>query len=278
MAEHIIDTAVPPYRSGIAWGPVLGGAVVAVALTALLAAIGSGFGLASLSAYGGNPSATSFTVIAAIWLLVMQWVSSFFGGYLAGRLRPGWGGVHGDEVMFRDTACGLVAWATATLLIVAIVGSGATSLIGGAGRAAAGAMGSAASGAAQSASGAANTYLTDSLFRGGTPSAQETPAESKAEAGRILATAAVGDISQADHDYLAQMVAARTNMAPADAAKRVDAVIATEKQAVEKTKQAAEAARKAASSFALFTGFARLVGAFIACVAGAIGGRQRDAF
>lgn len=283
MSERIIDTTVvvPPYRTGIAWGPVLGGAVVAVAVTVLLGAIGSGWGLASLSVYGDNPSATTFTVIAAIWLLIMHWVASFFGGYLAGRLRAGWGGVHGDEVMFRDTAAGFVAWAAATLFIIGLVGSGAGSALSGLGHAASAIAGSAAGGAAHAAQaemGSDGSYMVDTLFRSTAPDGKETPAEARAEAGRILATGAVGEISKPDHDYLVQMVAARTGMEPAEATKRVDAVIATEQEAVAKAKQAADAARKAAGRLALFTGFSMLVGAFIACVAGAVGGRQRDAY
>ena len=121
-------------------------------------------------------------------------------------------------------------------------------------------------------------YLIDSLFRRTTPSPQDATTDAKAEAGRILGAAATGDISQPDHDYLVQMVAARAGVSPADAGKRVDDVIGQEKQAIEKAKQAANAARKAASSLALYTGFSMLVGAFIACVAGALGGRQRDAY
>jgi len=39
---------------------------------------------------------------------------------------------------------------------------------------------------------------------------------------------------------------------------------------------AADDARKAAASFALYTGLSMLVGAFIAAVAGKIGGHHRD--
>jgi hypothetical protein len=279
MSATMIEPITTHARPGISWGPVLGGAVVATAVTALLVALGSGLGFASVSpTSGSNPSASTFTMLAAVWLLVVQWVSSFFGGYLAGRLRPASGGIHGDEVTFRDTACGFVAWAVASLFIVAMVSSGASSLIGGAGRAATAVISSAAGGAAGSSSGDPSGYLLDTLFRPTTPSPQESSAESKAEAGRILATAATGDISQPDHDYLVQMVAARTGLSSADAGKRVDDVIGKEKAAVEKARQAADVARKAASSLALYTGFSMLVGAFIACVAGAIGGRQRDAY
>jgi hypothetical protein len=282
MSATMIDPVTNHPRPGISWGPVLGGAVVATAVTVLLVVLGSGLGFASVSpTSGSNPSATTFTVLAAIWLVVVQWVSSFFGGYLAGRLRPASGGLHGDEIMFRDTACGFVAWAVASLFIVAMVSSGASSLIGGAGRAATAVVSSAVGGAAQSAGsspGDPSGYLLDTLFRPTTPSSQESSTDSKAEAGRILATAATGDISQPDHDYLVQLVSARTGLSPADSTKRIDDVIGKEKQAIEKAKQAADTARKAASSLALYTGFSMLVGAFIACVAGAIGGRQRDAY
>ena len=274
---------IPAIRPGISWAPVLGGAVVATAVTVLLVAIGSGFGLASVSpTSGSNPSAIAFSALAAVWLLIVQWASSFFAGYLAGRLRPSWGGaVHRDEVLFRDTASGLAAWAVASLIIVFAVSSGASGLVGGVGRFAASAASSAAGAAGQSAgasSGDPSGYLLDSLFRPTTPSSQESSAETKAEAGRILATAATGPISQPDHDYLAQLVAARSGISPADAGKRVDGVIAQEQQAIDKAKQVADAARKAASSLALYTGFSMLVGAFIACAAGAVGGHKRDAY
>jgi hypothetical protein len=40
--------------------------------------------------------------------------------------------------------------------------------------------------------------------------------------------------------------------------------------------EAAEQARKAAAAFSVFTALSLLVGAFIGCVAGAIGGYHRD--
>jgi hypothetical protein len=282
MSATLIEPVATHPRPGISWGPVLGGAVVATAVTVLLIVLGSGFGFAAVSPVSdSNPSAATFTVYAAIWLLLVQWISSFFGGYLAGRLRPASGGIPGDEIMFRDTACGFVTWAVASLFIVTMIGSGASSLIGGAGRAATAIVSSTAGGAAQSAGSSAGDpsgYLLDMLFRPTSPATAENAADTKAEAGRILATGATGDISQPDHDYLAQMVAARTGLSSADAGKRVDEVIGKEKQVVEKAKQAADTARKAASSLALYTGFSMLVGAFIACIAGAIGGRQRDAY
>jgi hypothetical protein len=75
-----------------------------------------------------NPSPTIFGTVAAIWLVVTQWLSSAFGGYLTGRLRTKWVGIRTEEVLFRDTAHGLLAWALASLLMAALVtlGSAAT--------------------------------------------------------------------------------------------------------------------------------------------------------
>ena len=168
---------------------------------------------------GGNPSAVTFTALAAVWLIIVQWVSSFFGGYLAGRLRPGWAGVHRDEVMFRDTASGFVAWAVASIFVVGVVASGTSSLLGGAGRAAAAVASSAAGGLAQSAGTAPNPsgYLLDVLFRPSQPSSQANSTDAKAEAARILAVSVTSGVSKVDHDYLAQLVAARTGLSPGDA-------------------------------------------------------------
>jgi hypothetical protein len=121
-------------------------------------------------------------------------------------------------------------------------------------------------------------YALDKLFRPSRDAAQTGSPQAKAEAGRILATAATGPLSQADHDYLVQLVEAQTGLAPADASARVDQAISDENQMVAKAKRFANAARKAAASFAAYTFFAMLIGAFIASVAGAIGGRQRDTF
>ncbi len=187
MSVTTAETAYIPARAGLSWGAIFGGAAVATAVTIMLLALGSGLGLASVSPIrGGNPSAVTFTALAAVWLIVVQWVSSFFGGYLAGRLRPGWAGVHRDEVMFRDTASGFVAWAVASIFVVAVVASGTSSLLGGAGRAAAAVASSAAGGLAQSAGTAPRDpsgYLLDVLFRPSQPSSQANSTRRKGGGG-----------------------------------------------------------------------------------------------
>ena len=77
----------------------------------------------------------------------MQLAASAMGGYLAGRLRTKWTGVHTDEVYFRDTAHGLLAWAVATLGTAALLTSVIGSIIGGGIQAGASVVGSATSAA-----------------------------------------------------------------------------------------------------------------------------------
>jgi hypothetical protein len=87
--------------SGVAWPAIIGGAFAAVALSLILLALGSGLGLASVSPWSNaGVSATTFTVMTAVWLIVVQWLASGLGGYLTGRLRTKWVGLHTHEVFF----------------------------------------------------------------------------------------------------------------------------------------------------------------------------------
>ena len=115
--------------SGIHWGAIFGGAVAAAAVSLILIPLGSAFGFSTSSVFNANNPAAAFTAGWAIWLVVMQWASSFFGVYIAGRWRVRWADLHSDEVFFRDTAHGFLAWAVATLFtisLVAVAGSGVT--------------------------------------------------------------------------------------------------------------------------------------------------------
>jgi hypothetical protein len=168
--------------SAVAWSAVWAGTVVAIGVTLIMLTLGSGFGLSAASPWPGvGASPTEFTVVAGIWLIVMQWISSLFGGYVAGRMRTRWTSLHTDELFFRDTAHGLLTWATATIIVAGV-----------------------------------------------------------AMLGTTLTGAAV---------------------APADP---------------HVSRETVDAAREAAAKFAMFTGIAMVVGAFIASVAAVIGGRLRD--
>lgn len=268
-------------QPAVSWAAVIGGAVGAVAITLLLVALGSGIGLSSISPWSSmNPTATTFTLLAAIWLIIVQWLSSAAGGYLAGRLRTKWARIHTDEVFFRDTAHGFLAWALASILVAAFATSSISSAVSSAGRAVSNVAGGAVSSATQAASRAASStdgYFLDTLFRKDQPDANASPADARAEAGRIIARSiANGSLDAGDRTYLAKLIASNTGISQQEAEKRVDDVLAQMKSAEEKAKQAADAARKASASASFFLFFSMLIGAFIASAAGALGGRQRD--
>jgi len=274
--------------SGVAWGAVLGGAVAAISLTLILVALGSGLGLSSVSPWpNSGASVTTFTIMTAIWLIITQWLASGVGGYLTGRLRTKWVGLHTHEVFFRDTANGLLAWAAATVIGAAVLASAASSVLSGTAHMAAGVAAGAAAGAGQATTQAAGqsggqmgdptAYFVDGLFRTDHPAANGSDADVRGQSTRILLNGMQnGDVSAPDKAYLVQLVAARTGLSQADAEKRVDDVIAQEKAAEAKARRAADTARKAAANLSIFTALSMVIGAFIACAAAALGGRLRD--
>src|SRR6187399_1665635 len=122
-----VDTSVPSV-SGVSWPAVTAGAVVSCALTLVLLAFGIGLGLSVVSPWSGSGvSATTFKIATGLYLVVMAMLASSIGGYIAGRLRTGWTGVHSDEVYFRDTAHGFIAWAFASVLGAILLASPASS-------------------------------------------------------------------------------------------------------------------------------------------------------
>src|SRR6185437_4899839 len=58
---------------------------------------------------------------SGIYLVVVAVMSSAIGGYLAARLRTKLVGLHSNEVFFRDTADGCLAWAFATLISATVL-------------------------------------------------------------------------------------------------------------------------------------------------------------
>ena len=268
--------------SAVSWPAIVAGAFAIAAVGLILLALGSGLGLSSVSPWpSSGPSATTFGVYAAVWLIIVQWVSAAVGGYLTGRLRTKWVGIHTDEVYFRDTAHGFLAWAVSAVIIATALSSVASSAVGSATRAAGSVAGAAAQGAGAAAARSDGIdpmgYLVDTLFRSDQPSADASSEEMRAEASRIIVSGLrTGDIPASDKTYLAQLVAARTGISQADAEKRVDAAIAKAKDAENKVRQAADTARKTAAAIAFFTAFSMLIGAFIAAVAATIAGHRRD--
>jgi hypothetical protein len=253
------------HSSGVSWGAVIAGAFVAAALSLALLALGTGIGFSAVSPWANSgASASTIGWTAVIWLVLMQFIASSMGGYLAGRLRTRWVNVHTHEVYFRDTAHGFLVWAVGLVITAAFLTSAATSVI----------SGSRGSGretqATHSQEGLGpNSYFVDALLRRSVPTAQDT-VSLRSEVGIIFAKGLRdGNLSPTDKAYLAQVVAARTGVNESEAEKRVDDDFA-------QAQRTADQARKAVAHSMYWTFLALLVGAFCASLAATIGGKQRD--
>jgi hypothetical protein len=267
VVQPAVDTGEPSV-AGVSWAAVTAGAVVSCALTLVLIAFGIGLGLSVVSPWAGSGiSATTFKIGTGLYLVVIAMLSSSIGGYIAGRLRSRWVGVHTDEVYFRDTAHGFIAWAFASVLGAILLASPASSLLGGA-----------ASGASQgtasmaSRSGPMEGYI-DTLLRSDAPAAPnaDNSRDSRGEMVRLFSNSFRngGELKPADSQYVAKVVAARTGLSQADADKRVNEVVT-------QIKADTDAARKATAQLAFWLTASLLIGAFCASLAATEGGGLRD--
>jgi hypothetical protein len=280
--------------SAVSWGAIVAGAATAAALSLILLILGTGLGLSSASpwAHHGVGSA-SFGVSTILWVTLTQIAASGMGGYLAGRLRTRWLGVHTDEVYFRDTAHGFLAWAVASLATAALL----TSVIG-----------SIVSGGVQVGVDAAKpgsdngpiSYFVDSLFRKDMKSAATAASDTstkRAVVGIAPEQATAAPLSEVtrifmhtipnevlpveDVRYVGQVVARHTGLTQQVAEKRVSATYARVQaylRTVENAaKDAAEKVGKASAYAALWLFISLLIGAFVASLAATYGGRCRDA-
>jgi hypothetical protein len=251
------ESAALPGKSAVSWPAIIAGAFVAAGGSLILLALGSGIGFAVVSPWADHGvSAAAFAMTTAIWLIVTQWISAALGGYIAGRLRTRWIGTHTHEVFFRDTAHGLVTWAVATVAVAALIGSSLSSMMGGAARV-----------SSANSTSPLSSYAVDRLFRsvratGGGQGADEP----RSEVGHILASAiSTGGIPDADRAYLAEVIAAKAGISQVEAQQRVEDWVSS-----------ANSARKAAAQASIYTALSLLIGAFIASVSAALGGRLRD--
>jgi hypothetical protein len=255
--------------SGVSWGAVIAGGVAASALTLMLLVFGVGMGFAAVSPWSSaGLSPTTRSVGAGLYLIAMAMLSSTIGGYLAGRLRTKWVGVHTHEVYFRDTAHGFLAWGLATVLSAAALASATAHIVG---AAEGGFVQASSPGTARSP--APIDPFVDRLFRSAPAANQagEDPTAPRAEIGRLLVASlrAGGDVAAADRSYMAEVVAQSTGLSQAVAEKRVSEVLT-------EAKITADNARKGAMKLSLWLTASMLIGAFAASLAATEGGRIRD--
>ncbi|HUE42331.1 MAG TPA: hypothetical protein VMP12_02155 [Candidatus Sulfotelmatobacter sp.] len=263
-------TRIEAAASGVSWAAVAAGAFATAALSLILLALGAGAGLSSLSPFSNaGASTTAVGFGALLFLCVTEIISSGVGGYLAGRLRTKWVDLHTDEVYFRDTAHGFLAWSAALVMSAAFLGAAAAGMVG----ASANARGASNSATAASDTAAleANRYYIDSLFRGGRAAASNEDAAYKAEAAAVFAHTIANRtaLSPDDRNYVADLVTAHTGINHSDAETRVTNVFERDLAAIDQ-------ARKSVAHSLYWLFVALLLGAFTASFAATLGGHRRD--
>ena len=284
MVDTVIVEAETPAVSAVSWPAIIAGGFVAAAFTLLLLALGAGIGFSVISPWSGAPdiSTTKAAAVGGIYMALTAVMASALGGYVAGRLRVRWAGAPLDEVYFRDSAHGVLTWAFATVMGAALLASAATIVAGGA---AAGAGPGAAIAAANGTTGSdLSAPFLDRLFRpdyaaltGGTgqraagvfAGGRDLAADREAARRILLVLRNRPDLAADDRQYLAQMVSARTGLSQADAERRVAAVEADMRAAL-------DTARRIAMQLSFWLVAAMFLGALAAGLAATSGGAARD--
>lgn len=274
------------------WGAVVAGALIAATVTFFLISIGAGLGLSLTSTRNATASGIkAFLGLGAIYFIAAQAFGFAVGGYITGRLL-GTPARESEEEAFIADAHGLAVWAlavvfglTLTIVTATAVGAGAASnastpvaywadrLLRAAPGANIGQSPATATDAAPSSSALSGPATTEPAALTARPAASVSLSDAKEEAARLLTVSASGsDAKGEDHRALVHLVSQFAGLSGSAASQRVDAV-ETDMRA--KAKDAADAARKAASYVAIWTALALLFGAVV-CVAATVAARLKD--
>ena len=286
FAEERVAPTVESSSSALRWGPILAGAFAASTVTVILVLVGSGLGLSMVSPWSGQgASITAVAASTAIWLIVVQWLSSAAGATSLVGCAP-------NGSTFTPTRCIFVTPLMASWLGPLRPSSLSESLARRCPASLAAAcrrplrwrraLRWAQPPARTGGTSGASSYFVDALFRPADPARLAQPGapgtdDAVAQASRIVVqAAAAGEMSEPDRTYLSQLVAARAGLSEPDAKARVDEVLKRIEDAKVQAQEAADSARKAGATFALVTALSLIIGAFIASAAALLGGKQRD--
>lgn len=117
-SPEIVPASAATAREGnsyLDWSAVLGGTVIAIALSLVLLRFGAGIGLAVGPAVLADGTTSWNVIIASLWIVLVALASATAGGYIAGRMRPRLSDAVESEVEFRDGTHGLAVWGASTL-------------------------------------------------------------------------------------------------------------------------------------------------------------------
>ncbi len=271
----------------ISWGAIVAGTILALVFQVMLALLGLGIGLATIDPQNGDtPALSTFGSASGIWAIATVLIATFLGAFAASRFA--------GSASKRDAALhGVTTWATATLVAVYLLTSGASALV----TSAFGALGSTVS----SLGSAVQAVVPNSidalppqlqeqarqLLARGENQAQQAAgqAQDQAQQAADQARQATGqqdlgnavteifkglgqDATPQQRSAAVQVISSQAGISQAEAEQRLNQFQQQYDQAVEQARQAAGEAAKAASGAA----FGAFVGLLLGLIAGAVGG------
>ncbi len=262
----------------IAWGALIGGVVLTVAIELLLSLLGAGIGLGTVNVNAGTtPSGGSFGIGAGLWWVISSCIALFLGGYASAWMA-------GITNRFDGVLHGVVTWAIATLFTVYLLSSAVGSLVGG-GFSALGSVTSAASGGISSAAKPlaqtigispdmaqqqAQAYLQPA---GTTNPAALTPQQAQTEvASNIVTYEQGGPDAAAAKARIIDITAAQTKTSREDATRKFDDTQAKVQQTMAQAKQRAKDAADTTASDASRGAFGAFAVSLLGLIAAAVGG------
>ena len=260
------------------WSPVIAGAICTAALSFRLAIVWRCPGPRRRISLNDVARHVRHSGINIRNLVATDILAAFgLGGYLCGRLLAPWGAITNaeevavreeiggraglrDAIDFSDGVYGLLVWGVAILIGALLALSARPSDLS-------------APDLTRPTSSTAEPLLAleiDQLFRSDNKPTDPSDPEIRAQAARILTTG-LGHSTMANDDraYLVHLVETRTGLSRPDAENRVAQALASSRDGVGR-------ARHSAVILAFMIGAALMIGAVIAWLAAAAGGRHRD--
>ncbi len=281
VAARVDPDARAVLLNQVSWGAIFAGAATALVTQVILNLVGVGVGLSSVGTNAAdNPAASTLSMGAGLWFVGSGIVASLAGGLIAGKLSgktlPGAAALHG-----------LVSWAVTTLVVLYLITSAATGLVGGTLSTASSALGGAGNlvgGTIQTAAQAAAPSLAkvNDPLDGIADKVRQQAAGQDPQAARDAAVAAVkalftGDAAQRQQaESRAADALAKAQGIPVEQARQqvqdyerqYDQAVASAKKTAQET---AVAAKSAATQGAFYAAIALILGALAAFMGGRMG-------
>lgn len=270
----------------VSWGAVLAGVILVLIIQVLLSLLGVGIGASTIDPTGETPMASSLGIGAGIWWVLSTLIAIFAGGWVAGRLA-------GMPNRTDGILHGLVTWGLAMLLMIYLLTTTVSSLIGGAFSVVGSAMQTAGQMASQGAqtvangsqSGPAQGVVGDlqrqvgdwmkqarTQVEGTTQQVQQVARDDDTRALiQKVVTSGPDSLNQQDRERAITVISDNTGVSRPDAERKLAEWQQTYQDAQQRARQAAEATADAVSQASLWSALALLLGAIVAAVGGMLG-------